>query len=206
MATVGRVLDNPADVWRESFKLSSALERQILLTLATLPYRPWPVELIRELVAPADALDWTPALHTLESTWLEITGDAATRLISLANPACRDYLLGVLDDTAVALDQLDRVRRLPQLVSLTQSAGLTEQPYSGSAPARAELAAALTAQRDQILAQLQQLTATALASASGLAAARRTLLHASIVLKALGTADSASWFVDLVTGHIGTGS
>src|SRR6266567_2199153 len=185
VTTLGRVLENPADMWQESFRLSSALERQILLTLAALPYRPWSVDLIRELVAPTDALNWTPALHTLEMTWLEITGKAADRLVSFANPGCRDYLLGVLDDTAVALDQLDRVRLLPQLVSLVESAGLSEPPHRlGATPARAELARALTSRRDQVLTQLQQFTETELASASGPTSRLRTLYDAATVLLA----------------------
>lgn len=204
MATIRRALENPADVWKGSFRSLSALERQVLLTLATLPPRPWPVDVIRDLVAPADALSWKPALHTLETTWLGITGEATSRLMGLANPGCRDYLLGVLDETAVALDQLDRVRLLPQLVSLTQSAGLTEQPYPReSAPARAELAATLTGQRDRLLLQLQQFTKAALASAPGLVARTRPLLEAAIVLKALGPADPAAWFLDLVADHVG---
>ncbi len=199
MTTIGRVLENPADLWQESFRLSSALERQILLTLATLPYRPWPVDLIRELVAPADALDWPPALHTLDTTWLEITGEAADRLVSLANPGCRDYLLGILDDTAVALEQLARVRQLPQLVSLVQSAGLSQSPNrSESTPARAELAGALTSRRDQILTQLKPFAETELASGSRPTSALRTMYDTAMVLQALDTAESTAWFLDLV--------
>lgn len=58
VATLRRALDSPTEVWRASFRSLSVfeLEQQILLTLATLPARPWRVDVIRELVAPSDAL------------------------------------------------------------------------------------------------------------------------------------------------------
>jgi hypothetical protein len=151
IGTISRALANPRELLNGSFRRLSALEQQILLTLATLPNRPWPLDDIRRLVAPDDALAWTPALRELEPTWLQLGGQAQNRTLAVANPGCRDYLLGILDDTAVADQQLDRVASLAQLTSLTRSAGLVTWPYRPtSGTVRAELASVLTSRRAEI--------------------------------------------------------
>lgn len=171
ISIVSRALANPRDLSNGSFRGLSALEQQILLMLATLPNRPWPVGDIRRLVAPEDALAWTPALRALEPTWLQLTGQAQARSLALANPGCRDYLLGVLDDTAVADQQLDRVARLAQLASLGRSAGLTAEPYRmTSNEVRAELASVLMRRRAEILEKVELFTAADLGDAPSLAA------------------------------------
>jgi hypothetical protein len=203
ISTIERALENPITVWQGSFRALSALERQILLTLATLPYQPWPVDQIRELAMPSDALAWTPALHALETTWLVLSGSPTARAISLANPGCRDYLLGVLDDTAVALEQVGRAALVAQFFSLTQSAGLRQPHRHSSAVKRAELASALTSQRDHVLEKLQEATSRDLKKAADPASRLKTLYAAATVLQALGLPGCASWLLDVISDFVG---
>jgi hypothetical protein len=162
--TIDRALENPQDLWNGSFRRLSALGQQILLTMATLPYRPWPVDTIRRFVAPEDALAWTPALRTLETTWLQFMQAAQSRSLRFANPGCRNYMLGVLDDAAVADRQLDRAASLVQLVFLSRSAGLIAPPRGVSTVARAELASVLTNRREDVLEKLRRFTLADLAN------------------------------------------
>jgi hypothetical protein len=194
--SIDRALENPEDLWNGSFRGLSVLGRQILLTMATLPYRPWPVDTIRRLVGPEDALAWTPALRALETTWLQIVHTAPTRSLSFANPGCRSYMLGVLDDAAVADRQLDRVASLAQLVSLNRSAGLIAPPGGASGVTRAELASVLTSRRADVLEKLSQLTLVDLDNESFTARRVWTLLDAAAVVKALGFAPDTAWLFD----------
>jgi hypothetical protein len=201
LTTISRALDNPRDVWNGSFRGLSGLEQQILLTLATLPRRPWPVDVVRQLVSPDEALAWTPALRKLEMTWLQLTGNAAARSMIFANPGCYDYLMSVLDDTAVATQQLDRVALLTQLVALARSGGLIEPVYrQGLAVARAELASVLTSRREHTLTKVRQFTDADLRKAHNIAARMKTLNDAAALLKALGSAGDTDWLFDLVEG------
>lgn len=194
--TIDRALENPLDLWNGSFRGLSALGQQILLTMATLPYRPWPVETIRRLVVLEDALAWTPALRALETTWLQFIRAAPNRSLSFANPSCRNYMLGVLDDTAVAEQQLDRVAILAQLVSLNRSAGLMPPPGRPSTVTRAELASVLASRRADVVKKLRRFTLADLDNEPPTSRRVSILLDATAVLKALGAAGDTAWIFD----------
>jgi Restriction endonuclease len=194
--TIGRALENPQDLWNGSFRRLSALGQQVLLTMATLPCRPWPAETIRRLVASEDALAWTPALRTLETTWLQLMGAASNRSLSFANPGCRNYMLGMLDDTAVADRQLDRVASRAQLVSMSHSAGLIARPDEAPSVARAELASMLANRRADVLETLRRLTLVDLADEPSADRHIWILLDAAAVLKALGAAADTAWLFE----------
>jgi hypothetical protein len=196
LETIDRALEHPQDLWNGSFRGLSALDKEILLTLATLPYRPWPVDTIRRLVAPEDVLAWTPALRALETTWLQLIQVGPTRSLSFANPGCRNYMLGVLDDAAVADRQVDRAASLVQLVSLGRSAGLVAPPRGFSTVARAELASVLTGRRAGVLDRLRQFTSGDLAHESSPDRCVWILLDAAPMLKALGGPGDTAWFFD----------
>lgn len=194
---INRALVNPQELMNASFRGLSGLERQILLTVATLPNRPQSIEAIRRLVAPEDALAWTPALHALETTWLQLTGPVQARSLSFVNPGCRDYLLGVLDDTAVAEQQLDRVASIAQLVSLARTAGLIHEQYRPTfGAARAELASVFTHRGAMVLDKVKQFTTADLQKSQPATAALKALLDAAALSKALGSA-ATSWLLDL---------
>jgi hypothetical protein len=152
--TIRRALDRPHEIWDTSFRRLRPTGQQILLSLATLPARPWPLDTIRLLAgSTGGALDWRPTLRVLEPTWLRITGKPAEKYAVLANPGCRDYLLGLLDDSVVAEEQVGRIRLLDQIVSLTRSAGLL--PGTMATVHRPELAHALMRRHDQLTDQVR---------------------------------------------------
>jgi hypothetical protein len=206
LSTIDRALENPQDLWNGSFRGLSALGQQILLTLATLPYRPWPVVTVRRLIAPDDALAWTPALRALECTWLQLMQAAPNRSLNFANPGCRNYMLGVLDDTAVADRQLDRAASRAQLVSLSRSAGPIASPWRASTAARAELASVLTDRRADVLKKLRQFTLADLANEPPAGRSIWILLDAAAVLKALGAAEDTTWLFESAEALTESGS
>jgi hypothetical protein len=206
LSTIDRALENPLDLWNGSFRGLSALAQQILLTMATLPYRPWPVETVRRLIAPDDALAWTPALRALEDTWLQFIQAAPNRSVSFANPGCHNYMLGVLDDAAVADRQLDGAGSRAQLVSLSRSAGLVASPGRATTVARAELASVLTGRRADVMEKLRQFTLADLASEQYAGRSAWILLDAAAVLKAVGAAGDTTWLFDRAEALTESGS
>ncbi|HEY1626184.1 MAG TPA: restriction endonuclease, partial [Streptosporangiaceae bacterium] len=204
--TIGRALENPQELWNGSFRGLSPLSQQILLTMATLPHRPWPVETIRRLVASEDALAWTPALRGLETTWLQFMQAAPNRSLSFANPGCRNYMLSTLDDAAVADRQLDRAASRAQLASLSRSAGLVASPGRAPTVARAGLASVLTGRRADVLEKLRQFTLADLANEPAAARHIRILLDATAVLIALGSAGDTTWLLDRAEALSASGS
>lgn len=148
LEAIEQALDSPGRLWKTSFQNLDALSRRILLTMMTLPNRPSSLQRIRLLVAPTDALQWRPALRMLDSTWLSISGTGTEKYATLADPGCRDYLLSILDDGAVADDVVGRVQTIEQVVSLTHTAGL-QAGSEGST--RAELAHSLAMRRDVLM-------------------------------------------------------
>lgn len=201
--TLGRALADPREVWQGSFRSLSNLEQGVLLTLATLPHRPWPVEELRSLVKPDSSLAWTPALRMLDGTWLRISEQASAPYLGFASPACRDYLLGILDDYGVASDQLDRVALMGQLLSLAQSAGLLTTGTRGSRGERAGLARALTSRRDHISSLVKRLTETALGKSGSLMADRwKAFNDAAVLLGRFGAAGETGWLLDYVQSAV----
>lgn len=156
LEAIKQALDNPGRLWKTSFQNLEPLARQILLTMATLPGRPWPLDQIRRLVELDDPLKWRPTLRTLDATWLSISDSATEKYVMLADPGCRDYLLSVLDDGAVADDLVGHVRTIEQAVYLTRAAGLPTG--SGSTP-RPELAHSLTDHRQQLMKLVREAVA-----------------------------------------------
>jgi hypothetical protein len=146
------VLDNPEELWSATFQKMNALCHDILLTLVTQPPHGCPVEELRALVDVPDAVAWKPALRELEPTWLRLHGRGPEANITLTNPGCRDYLLTVLDDTAVAGERLAKIGRLDEYVALTQVSGLTH----GTAE-RPGLAYALKQRREHIMSHARDL-------------------------------------------------
>jgi hypothetical protein len=196
LQSIGRALENPQDLLNGSFRGLSALGQKILLTMATLAYRPWPVDAVRQLVAPEDALAWTPALRVLETTWLQIVDMPSMRSLTFVNPGCRNYMLGILNDAAVAEQQIDRIACLAQVVSLSQIAGLNALPGRARAVARAELARALTARRVDMLDKLRRFALADLSAEPSTDRRVWIVLSVAPVLHALGTAADTAWLLD----------
>jgi len=199
LETIGWTLDQPHEVWDTSFRSLPATGQQILLSLASLPFRPWPLAVIRPLTGSAGSLDWKRTLRVLEPTWLRITGKPAGRYAVLANPGCRDYLLGMLDDTAVAEDQVDRIRMLAQILSLSRSAGLlSEMPASVRRP---ELAHALVSRRGRLAEQVRGFADAGRPADSG-RVDMKTLQDAAALFGVYGGEGDTDWLMDEIASTL----
>ncbi len=199
-----RALDNPALVWSVSFDALALPAQDLLLTLATHPARPVPLDELRRLAAPdLPGRDWQRAVKSLEPMWIRVTNDAATgeadaaaadRTAVFAHPGCRDFLLGRLDDPDLAADWVSRLRRPRQLVAVSRSAGLLAvEPGAPAAPRRPHLARALLAAR----ADLSRLVAETRADRA--ADELRTLCDAAGLLSVYGTAETSGWLLERVS-------
>jgi hypothetical protein len=204
LQAIQRALDQPDQIWDTSFLSLPPTGRGMLLSLATLPSRPWPLETIRLLTGSSGALDWKPTLRILEPTWLRITGERSTRFVALANPGCRDYLLGRLDDQPVAEERVAGIRLLHQVVSLTSSAGLFAD--APSPVRRPELAHVLMGQRDEVMAKIRGFVNTELASGNNPANGHvRVLSDTARLLAVYGREEDTVWLLDGVTRMIDMG-
>ncbi|HEY7484835.1 MAG TPA: restriction endonuclease [Streptosporangiaceae bacterium] len=191
-------LHNPERVWAVSFDALDPLAQDIVLTLATHPARPVPLEEIKELSAPSGtrARAWRAAVKSLEPTWIKVTDD---RAVVFANPGCRDFLLGRLDDPDLAEEWVGRLRRLRQLLSVSRSAGLlTAEPGVPRSTVRPHLTLALTARRAGLARLVGQNVADELRPDAPLPEAVRTLRDAAALLSVYGTTETSGWIVDRV--------
>lgn len=193
-----RAFDNPGLVWSVSFDALGPLAQDLLLTLATHPVRPVPLAELRSLAAPpaADTRDWRMAVTALEPAWIRLTDDDR-RSVVFAHPGCRDYLLGRLDDPDLAEEWTGRLRRLPQLLSLTRSAGLLPaEPGTPPAPERPSLVQALLARRAELAALIEESVAAD--------APAGTQRDAAALLSVYGTPETSGWLIERVEALIGT--
>jgi hypothetical protein len=193
--SIKQALDYPERLWRTSFRKLSPLGQQILLTMATLPARPWPLHMIRELAITNDSLGWRPALRSLESTWLNVIGQPSDKYVALANPSCRDYLLNLLDDAAVAEDQVARIRSLDQIVSLSRSAGLLADIENSVQ--RPELAHAMRGRRAWLVELIRSRTDS---GCDGIAFSEQVqvLRDAAAMLTVYGGRSETSWLMERI--------
>lgn len=197
LETIRWSLDRPQEVWETSFLALSAAGQQTLLSLATLPSRPCPIDTVRLLAGSTGALDWRMTLRVLEPTWVRITGSPAEKYIGLANPSCRDYLLGVLDDPVFAEEQVARIRLLDQIVSLSRSAGLMAgNPSSVQRPA---LAHVLMSGRDRLVDNIQGFAGIDLSSPDrSIRSHVKVLINAAGLLAALDAESPVDWLLDRI--------
>jgi hypothetical protein len=185
LATITRALDHPADVWEVSFQKLRPPGPDVLLTLATLPHRPWPAAQVLDLAgrgAEVDAREWRAARRMLEPTWVRFTGDS----VVLASPGCLQYLLDVLDEPVTARRQVARIRLLDQVMTLTRAAG--RLPSDIGRPQRPGLAHALDH------AGLPQRIRAAVQATPG----ARALRDAALLLAAYGEAADTEWLMDQI--------
>jgi hypothetical protein len=194
-----RTFDDPAELWAVSFDALTPLARSILLTLATLPPRPTSHDDLRTLVASdCGTMEWQDAMRSLESTWIILRRSEAHRPVSFSNPSCRDYVLGRLNDIDLARDQIGRVQRIEQLVSLSQSADLlTSEGVIQTTARRPELAAALQGQRTYIV-DLTRNFAEQLTADMGGEIAVAMLRDAAALLSIYGSPDDTAWLLDRI--------
>lgn len=191
---------NPARVWQATFNVLTDLAREIILTLATFPARSLPHKELKTLTAPdASASTWKATLRALEPTWIKIVGSGSGRAIAFANPGCRDYLLGLLDDDDIAEELVTTgLKRLEQLISLSQSAGLlTADSAIRTTAHRRHLANALLSHRAELATHVEQWWnewAARTERALGLTLLR--LCDTAALLRLYGAPENLAWFAD----------
>lgn len=145
LSGIERALNHPDEVWETSFERLDRGSQRILLALATLPFRPWPLDDVLRLAGIGDdaALAWRSARHVLSPTWLSVRRDH----VELASQSGHGYLLDRLDDPPVAARWVARIQTVDQVRALTKACGL----LSGTVT-RPELAAALRERRSALAA------------------------------------------------------
>lgn len=193
LEAIKNALDHPDKLWETSFRNLPSIGQQVLLTMATLPAKPWKLEVIHGLITGADPLSWRPALRILEPTWLAVTGPAAPKYIALASPSCRDYLLGVLDDATVAGHQIEQVQLLAQVRTLTWAAGLL--PSKVGLTQRPELAHELRKRRIWLADCIRGFVEADLTQASPSQTAC-LIQDTATLLSVYGTEADSSWLLD----------
>ncbi|WP_165958943.1 restriction endonuclease, partial [Actinomadura sp. KC345] len=194
VALLQRTFDDPGELWRVSFAPLNELSREIVLTLATLPTQPVDLADLHELVGRPDPFAWRNALHTLEPTWVRLIDSPVERTVRLAHPGCHDYLLSVIDQPEAAAERLDRVRRIDQVFTLSEAAGLLDRdpppPHQGTRP---HLLNALRSRREQLV-ELIRTRFEAWSSVDRRPSLRAaTLRDVAILHGALGDPDSPAW-------------
>jgi hypothetical protein len=123
--------------------------------------------------------------------------DDDQRSVVFAHPGCRDYLLGRLDDADLAEEWAGRLRRLPQLLSLTRSAGLlSAEPGIVPAPDRPALAKALLARRTDLAAVIMECCT--------FDAPVGTLRDAAALLSVYGTPETSGLLLNRIEALIAT--
>lgn len=194
VALLQRTFDDPGELWRVSFAPLNELSREIVLTLATLPAQPVDLTDLHELMGRPDPFAWRDALHTLEPTWVRVVDSPAERTVRLAHPGCRDYLLSLIDQPETAAERLDRVRRIDQVFTLSEAAGLLDRdpppPHQGTRP---HLLNALRSRREQLV-ELIRTRFEAWSSVDRRPSLRAATLRDVVILHgALGDPDGHAW-------------
>jgi hypothetical protein len=148
----------PETVWTVSWATLGELASEIVLTLATLKPRPVPLDELRRLVGDtSSAKEWGEIWRSLEPTWITLGGPPTNRSVTLANSSLRDFLLGMLEDTDMANERVERVSTLEQLAELSYAAGdLTADVQVAPRVRRPVLAHILWQRRNEIAERVQR--------------------------------------------------
>lgn len=189
LGSIERTLDRPEEMWGASFEKLGQNEKDILLTLATLPARRWPLyDLVLPLSGASRTLDWKSTERVLVPTWLVLHRDHA----ELAGASCRAYLLDHFDhNTLHARRCVERVQCAEQVAGLSAASGVSR----GGTARRPNLAQALKGRRSEFAALVRSET-------SGTASPRE-LADAAELLAVYGAQDDFVWLAsrtDAVTG------
>ncbi|MFC7384726.1 nSTAND3 domain-containing NTPase [Sphaerisporangium rhizosphaerae] len=198
LTQLGEALDNPAAVFKVSFRALSESAKEVLLTMATLPARPIPLDYLRKLSGqPITSLTWKGTWQSLEPAWVNLTGQGAAKSLVFANPGCRDYVLSLLDDVDMASERVNRIMHLSQLVFLTQAAGLLPGPLRSQHRAnRAELAHVLRSRSKEIASLIGDFVASELSPSTSQTATLVVLREAAALVAVYGTAETSAWLWD----------
>lgn len=192
---------NPVDTWRATFRALDEPARDVLLTLATFPERAVLHHDLKAAAAPdTPVLAWKDVLRPLEPTWIKIVSTYEARSVAFANPGCRDFLLGELDDYELVSERVEkRLVRLEQLVSLSQSAGLlTADPTVIATTSRPNLSMALLNHKTMLAARIQDLWDDWLGRANRTSGATlRRLCEVGALLGRYAQPQELGWFIDV---------
>ncbi|MFI6387822.1 restriction endonuclease [Nonomuraea sp. NPDC050540] len=202
LAKLINALNYPEAIWEVSFSALDASAEEVVLTLATLRPRTVAISELRELITDTSrASDWGDALTSLEPTWISISGPSEARTLALANPSCRDYLLGKIGSDRIQADErVERASSLEQLAELARAAGeLTAYPSQPPLANRASISNALSHRRDDIAHRVRLHTDLELAKVTTPLARVRTLTTSAALIACYGARDDHIWMTRQVT-------
>lgn len=188
-------LATPESVWNVSWAMLSELASEIVLTLATLRSRPVPISELRVLVGDAGpAKVWVDAWQSLQPIWITAEGPKNDRVVTLANPGLRDFLLGRLEDADMANERISKAATLEQLAELSRAAGDLAADVGMAPLVRRPVLAHLLRQRKGEIAERVRTYAETRRAAKP--AALRNLQLAISLLGLYGDEDSLSWVME----------
>jgi hypothetical protein len=195
LARLRNALASPESVWSVSWATLSELASEIVLTLATLRSRPVPLSELRDLVRDTGpAKVWIDAWQSLQPIWITIEGPNTDRVVTLANPGLRDFLLGRLEDVDMANERISKATTLEQLAELSHAAGdLTADVQMAPLVRRPVVAHVLRQRKEEIARRVR-----AYAQIGGVLkpATLRNLQLAISLLGLYGGEDSVSWVTE----------
>ncbi|MFD8102930.1 hypothetical protein ACFV24_25660 [Nocardia fluminea] len=213
-STADQVLDdlvatfaNPIMVWQTSYRSLDPETQRILLTLTTLLPRPIELRRLRELAKfTGNAAEWHAALKTVEPSWIRIVHSSAEKAAAFANPSCRDYLLGLLDDDDYAEDSIAQVAHLEQIVNLAQEAGVITAARLAPTPPieRPHLARAILRNSVELVPRIRSWTAEVVSSDATNVEILSTVRDAARVLSALAAPATIDWLLDNIRELLAT--
>lgn len=104
-------LNKPVELWGTSFETGlSELARQLLLQMLTLPVTGVSLQAfsLRLSGKSSLSLQLTQALKTLEGSWITIEDSRwhQKRMVRLANPSCRDFLLAFVENYPSTIEEI----------------------------------------------------------------------------------------------------
>ena len=168
--------------------------------MATLPPRPVELQDLRAMAKfDGTVWDWQQALKSLEPTWVRLVRSSRESSAVFSNPSCRDYLLGVLDESDQAVDRAQRIERMDQLLNLAHEASLITVGRVGrTSTERTHLARALASRSSYFASRIEHWTTDATRSPSTTASALKALWGAASLLSVFGNPKSNGWLLDTV--------
>lgn len=116
-------LDHPDEVWAGSWEALPTAATRVLLNLATTPRPRVALDELQAWAGVQDAREWHRTLQVLSSGWIETSRDGSRTVAALTDPSRRDFVLGLLVDSAYqqqtvlnapTLEHLQFVLRLAQ--------------------------------------------------------------------------------------------
>lgn len=143
-------LDRPSEIWAGSYNALSPTAVLILMQLACSPHGSLPLADLHAAAAAPDHRTWTNTLRVLEGTWVRLSTTSTTPSASLFDGSRRDFLVGLLDESAAVHDAIEHAYSADQIAYLARLGGVVGPATADES--RMELGVKLRARSDQLIA------------------------------------------------------